>query len=162
MNNNISVPHEHIGSFIEPNQDQPQQACAQHSLAQLEQRLTDPGLSNKELGAAEELYAAAWLEQLGWQALASNWQTRFGELDIIMINEERTVVFVEVKTRRTRRYGTPQESITVRKQAHLRHAAALWLAGPGRSVRRNGVRFDAISILLKGNAPEVRHIPGAF
>ncbi|WEV65270.1 YraN family protein [Bifidobacterium sp. ESL0764] len=131
-------------------------------LAQLEEQLVMPDLSAKQLGTIGEQYAAAWLAQLGWHVLARNWSTRFGELDIIMMAPEHIVVFVEVKTRRTQRYGTPQEAITPHKQANLHHAASLWLAGPGKSIRRSGIRFDAMSILLQGNRPRVQHIPGAF
>ncbi|MDF7665277.1 YraN family protein [Bifidobacterium sp. ESL0745] len=131
-------------------------------LAELEEQLIMPDLSAKQLGKIGEQYAAAWLAQLGWRVLARNWSTRFGELDIIMMTSEHIVVFVEVKTRRTARYGSPQEAITPHKQANLHHAAALWLAGPGKSIRRTGIRFDAMSILLEGNRPRVQHIPGAF
>ncbi|WEV64610.1 YraN family protein [Bifidobacterium sp. ESL0732] len=131
-------------------------------LAELEEELAMPDLSAKQLGEIGEQYAAAWLIQLGWHVLARNWRTRFGELDIIMMTPGHIVVFVEVKTRRTQRYGSPQEAITPHKQANLHHAGALWLAGPGKSIRRSGIRFDAMSILLQGNRPSVRHIPGAF
>ncbi|WEV42478.1 YraN family protein [Bifidobacterium sp. ESL0682] len=136
--------------------------ASESSLAELEEQLIIPDISNKQLGAIGEQYAAAWLTQLGWRVLTRNWRTRFGELDIIMMTPEHIVVFVEVKTRRTQRYGTPQEAITAHKQANLHHAAALWLAGPGKSIRRTGIRFDAMSILLEGNRPKVQHIPGAF
>ncbi|WEV59625.1 YraN family protein [Bifidobacterium sp. ESL0728] len=131
-------------------------------LAELEEELVIPDISAKQLGKVGEQYAAAWLAELGWHVLSRNWSTRFGELDIIMMTPEYIVVFVEVKTRRTQRYGTPQEAITPHKQANLHHAAALWLAGPGKSIRRTGIRFDAMSILLEGNRPRVQHIPGAF
>lgn len=131
-------------------------------LAELEEELAMPDISAKQLGKIGEQYATAWLAQLGWRVLARNWSTRFGELDIIMMTPEHLVVFVEVKTRRTQRYGTPQEAITPHKQANLHHAGALWLAGPGKSIRRTGIRFDAMSILMEGNKPRVQHIPGAF
>ncbi|MDF7664033.1 YraN family protein [Bifidobacterium sp. ESL0763] len=128
----------------------------------VEALLVSPDLGAKQLGAAGERYAALWLARMGWRPLASNWRTRFGELDIIMLTGERMVVFVEVKTRRTQRYGVPQAAITAHKQANLHHAASLWLAGPGRSVPRTGIRFDAVSILVRGGKPHVEHIPGAF
>lgn len=131
-------------------------------LAEMETLLTSPELSAKQLGVAGERYAALWLARLDWRPLATNWNTRFGELDIIMLTPERVIVFVEVKTRRTQRYGAPQAAITPHKQANLRHAASLWLAGPGKSVSRTGIRFDALSILVKGGTPHVEHIPGAF
>ncbi|KFI46872.1 putative endonuclease [Bifidobacterium bohemicum] len=138
---------------------------AQHhtdTLTRLEQRLVGSDLNSRELGMAGESYAARWLEQLGWCTLARNWHTRYGELDVIMLTPEQVVVFVEVKTRHTRRYGPGQEAVSARKQAHLRHAAALWLAGPGRSTPRTGIRFDVVAILVEGRDLFVNHIKGAF
>lgn len=139
-----------------------QYATETGTMAELEEQLVTPGLNSRELGAAGEHYAAGWLAQLGWQLLARNWRTRFGELDVIMLTPDGTVVFVEVKTRRTQWYGTGQEAVTESKQTRLRHAAALWLAGPGRSVQRTGIRFDVVAILVEGRDPFVNHIRGAF
>ena len=60
----------------------------------------DRNLTPKQFGALGEQYAAAWLEEHGWTTLSRNWHTRYGELDIVMLNPEYTVVFVEVKSRR--------------------------------------------------------------
>lgn len=69
----------------------------------------DRNLTPKQFGALGEQYAAAWLEEHGWTTLSRNWHTRYGELDIVMLNPEYTVVFVEVKSRRSMHYGYPQE-----------------------------------------------------
>lgn len=74
----------------------------------------DRNLTPKQFGALGEQYAAAWLEEHGWTTLSRNWHTRYGELDIVMLNPEYTVVFVEVKSRRSMHYGYPQEAITRR------------------------------------------------
>ena len=58
----------------------------------------DRNLTPKQFGALGEQYAAAWLEEHGWTTLSRNWHTRYGELDIVMLNPEYTVVFVEVKS----------------------------------------------------------------
>lgn len=68
----------------------------------------DRNLSPKQFGALGERYAAVWLEKKGWTTLSHNWRTRYGELDLVMLNDEHTVVFVEVKSRRTIQYGCPQ------------------------------------------------------
>ena len=59
----------------------------------------DRNLSPKQFGALGERYAAVWLEKKGWTTLSHNWRTRYGELDLVMLNDEHTVVFVEVKSR---------------------------------------------------------------
>lgn len=128
----------------------------------MEQRLHDSTLTARQLGELGEQYTAAWLESQGWRTLDRNWRSRFGELDVVSLNPERVIVFVEVKTRRTLRYGVPQEAVTTAKQSNLRHAAVQWLMEPDHRFAHNGVRFDVVTIVVRGGAPLVHHIEGAF
>ncbi|WP_434734862.1 YraN family protein [Bifidobacterium sp.] len=125
-------------------------------------RLRDPSLAPAQFGLLGEEYAAAWLARRGWSPLSRNWHTRYGELDLVMLDPNRTIVFVEVKTRRTTRYGSPQEAVTVRKRLRLRRAGVQWLLDPRHRITHNGVRFDVISILLDASGPTVNYIPEAF
>ncbi|MBD9236261.1 MAG: YraN family protein [Alistipes onderdonkii] len=109
-----------------------------------------------------EQYAAAWLEEHGWTTLSRNWHTRYGELDIVMLNPEYTVVFVEVKSRRSMHYGYPQEAITPAKQHNLRKAACDWLLDRRNRVPHSAVRFDVVTIVLRVGRPLVHHIENAF
>ncbi len=70
-------------------------------------------------GAAAEHRAAEYLEQAGLTLLASNYRSPFGEIDLIM-QHERTLVFVEVRTRGREDYGTAAETVDRRKQSKLR------------------------------------------
>ena len=125
--------------------------------------LADGSLSPKQLGIAGERYAAAWLERQGCTVLDRNWRSRYGELDVVALSPERTVLFVEVKTRRGIRYGVPQEAGTARKQANLRRAGVQWLLAAEHRLSHNGIRFDVISIVVPaGGKPVVRHIREAF
>lgn len=128
----------------------------------LEQRLHDGTLTARQLGELGEQYTAAWLETQGWRTLDRNWRSRFGELDVVSLTPEHVIVFVEVKTRRTLRYGVPQEAVTDTKQSNLRHAAVQWLMEPEHRFAHNGVRFDVITIVVRGSVPLVHHIKGAF
>ncbi len=126
-------------------------------------RFSDIGLSPKQLGALGERYAAAWLERRGCTILDRNWRSRYGELDVIAMTPERVILFVEVKTRRTARYGTPQEAVTARKRLALRRAGVQWLLQPERRVAHRGVRFDVIAITAPPDGlPSVNHIREAF
>ena len=69
--------------------------------------------------------AAEWLVSRGWHILGRNYRTRFGELDIIAENE-RFLVFFEVKTRRNARFAAACEAVTPAEQARL-IAAEAWL-----------------------------------
>ena len=94
--------------------------------------------------------------------MSRNWHTRYGELDIVMLNPEYTVVFVEVKSRRSMHYGYPQEAITPAKQHNLRKAACDWLLDRRNRVPHSAVRFDVVTIVLRVGRPLVHHIENAF
>lgn len=134
----------------------------QDPLNELATLMADPSLSTRSLGALGERYAAAWLARQGYRTLGRNWRTRYGELDLITLSPERAIVFVEVKTRRSTRYGTPQEAVTHSKQTHLRRAGVEWLVDPANHVPHTGVRFDVIAVTVTSTGPTVRHIKGAF
>ncbi|RSX49568.1 YraN family protein [Bifidobacterium castoris] len=126
------------------------------------ERLAAPGLSAHELGAAGEAAAQAWLACRRIRVIGANWRTRYGEIDVIAVTQNRTVLFIEVKTRRTRRFGAPEEAVHPAKQANLRRAAAQWLGARGARVPHVAVRFDVIALSVSGDGVDVRHIPGAF
>ncbi len=82
-------------------------------------------LSNQQLGFLGERIVARALHERGFDLVARNVRTRFGEVDLI-VKKGRQVVFVEVKTRTSRRYGYPEEAITYKKRmAMSRSAVAL-------------------------------------
>jgi putative endonuclease len=75
------------------------------------------------LGRQGEDLAVKYLERKGYQILERNYTTSFGEIDIVAAwtppQETKRLVFVEVKLRRNRRYGYPEESVTPKKLQHL-------------------------------------------
>ena len=96
-------------------------------------------------GDAGEDLAVAWYVAQGYEVVARNWRCRDGELDLV-VRRGRTVVFCEVKRRRTVRFGTPAESITYEKKQRIRHLAARWLRESG-AMRPGEIRFDVAAIL---------------
>lgn len=117
----------------------------------------------RSLGAFGEQVAAEWLESRGCGILDRNWRTRYGELDIVALDPQGVIVFVEVKTRRSTRHGLPQESVTTAKQAHLRRAAVQWLIEPEHRVSHRGTRFDVVAITIdNADAVSINCIEGAF
>ena len=131
-------------------------------LDSLARRLHDGTLRSRQIGELGAQYAAAWLESQGWRTLDRNWHCRYGELDVVSRNPMGQIVFVEVKTRRTMRYGTPQEAVTASKQINLRHAAVQWLTAPEHRMPNSGVRFDVVTVVVQGDRPLLHHIEGAF
>ncbi len=100
--------------------------------------------ARRAFGQAGEDRAAAWYRAHGYEVQARNWRCREGELDLI-VSRGRLLVFVEVKTRRTDRFGVPAEAITPTKQRRLRALARRYLETTG--ARPGTLRFDVVSIL---------------
>jgi putative endonuclease len=98
----------------------------------------------RALGAAGEEQAARWYVRRGYQVLDRNWRCKAGEIDLV-VARGRVLVVVEVKTRRTDRFGTPAEAVTPAKQRRLRQLAMHYLEATG--VRPSSIRFDVASVL---------------
>ncbi|NLW90132.1 MAG: YraN family protein [Syntrophomonadaceae bacterium] len=116
-------------------------------------------MNKRELGRQGEEMAARYLKKQGYQILERNYHTRYGELDIICIKRNE-LVFVEVKTRRSIQYGTPEEAITPRKMDHLRKAAFIYIEASHPNFRE--LRFDVITIMMVDASEQINHIKYAF
>jgi len=94
-------------------------------------------------GDVFERYARAELERAGLSCLAQNYTTRHGELDLVM-RERHTIVFVEVRYRKSASHGDAAASVTPTKQAKLILAAQQWLAAHPQHAKL-ACRFDVVS-----------------
>jgi putative endonuclease len=104
----------------------------------------------RELGARGERLAAEWYATRGYQVVARNWRCRDGELDLVVARPGE-LVFCEVKTRSSDRFGVPAEAVTPAKQRRLRLLAARFLAaGATGAVAGSGggrrLRFDVVAV----------------
>jgi putative endonuclease len=99
----------------------------------------------KQLGDKGETIAAEYLQREKFQLLDKQYHTRFGEIDIVALDSDM-IVFVEVKTRTSDRFGLPEESITPAKIEHLENAGLIWLQEHPDSPE--DWRIDVISLLL--------------
>ena len=104
--------------------------------------------------------AAEFLQRQGLELLVTNYRNRTGEIDLIMIDDQ-TLVFVEVKQRRDSQFGRPEESVGMAKQAKLRRTAASYLQHHDRS-QSWPCRFDVVAITGGPHAPVCRWIQNAF
>ena len=119
---------------------------------------------SKALGRRGEELAAAHLERLGYRVLARNHRTRFGELDLVTTApDERTLVFVEVKTRRVGG-APPWDNLHMAKRRQVRAMATAWLNEVAERPRAAELRFDAVGITLDARGELVRldHLEAAF
>ena len=114
------------------------------------------------MGAWGEEQAAACLKRQGFFLIARNYHSRYGEIDLIMENDEY-LIFVEVKLRKNDRYGTPAEAVTFKKQERLRNTALLYLQA---HETRKQPRFDVIEIYaprgMDTKPLRISHIENAF
>jgi putative endonuclease len=113
----------------------------------------------RQLGDHGEDLAATVLKQQGYKILERNYVTPLGEIDLIA-RQGKTVVIVEVKTRRGARFGAPQEGVHPGKQDRLRRLAEYYLKA--KRLTGTTVRFDVVAVTLADDVPQVEIIPNAF
>lgn len=114
-------------------------------------------------GRAGEAVACRHLLANGYRILERNVRFPYGEIDLVA-REGGCLVFVEVRTRVGLRQGWPEESVTPRKRARLVRLAQGYLQKNPDCLKRSGVRFDVVSVLLApdGAPARVRLIRDAF
>lgn len=111
------------------------------------------------LGRWGEEEAARFLQRLGMRIVERNLRTPVGEIDIIA-RQGKTLVFIEVKTRRSDAFGTPQEAVGPTKQRQIIRTA-LWYLGDGKG-RGLQPRFDVVAVRPGPQGPHFEHIVNAF
>jgi putative endonuclease len=117
--------------------------------------------AKKSLGRQGEDAAARYLMRQGYRILARGHDSRLGELDIIAV-DGRTIVFVEVKTRRSTDTGHPAEAIDPRKEQRMTQAALAYLKS--KRLLQYAARFDVVAITWPEDArrPTIEHYKNAF
>ena len=115
----------------------------------------------RALGSEGEGRAAQYLERRGYRIVARNVRAGGVEIDLVA-TRGRLVAFVEVKTRRSARFGGPEEAVDAAKRARLVRGAAAWLRDHARGRRR--VRFDVIAVRRYDTSDswQIRHWEAAF
>ena len=120
------------------------------------------GQESRLLGRWGEALAAEHLRRAGYQILAANWRSRFGEIDLIAA-DQNYLCFVEVKLRKSAAFGGAGEFVDRGKQNKLRWTAELYLSCHQTRLQP---RFDVIEVYAPQGtdtkAPRVRHIENAF
>jgi putative endonuclease len=115
----------------------------------------------KSFGQRGEDAAARYLKRQGYRILARGLESRLGELDIIAV-DGRTIVFVEVKTRRSTDAGHPAEAIDPRKEQRMTQAALAYLKA--QRLLNYAARFDVVAITWpeSNSRPTIEHYKNAF
>jgi putative endonuclease len=115
----------------------------------------------RSLGRRGERAAERYLRRLGYKIVARSARGRMGELDLVAV-DRRTVVFVEVKTRRSHEAGHPADAVGPNKQRRLTRLALAYLKR--HDLLEHASRFDVVAITWPKDArkPTIEHIQNAF
>ena len=110
-------------------------------------------MNRKETGTIGEKLAADYLSKRGYHIRERNYRTREGEIDIIA-EKDGTLVFVEVRTKTSKAFGSAEESITERKKKRLIALAEAYLSDCGE--QPTSCRIDLIAIKLDADGRLIR------
>lgn len=114
-------------------------------------------MNNREVGAWGECYARQFLEKKNYKIIEQNWRySRYGEIDLICLYKRR-LVFVEVKTRRTKNAGFPLEAVNKSKYFQIKKVANGYLMNNDH-LFVYGFRFESVGILIEGGVLRIKHI----
>jgi putative endonuclease len=116
---------------------------------------------HERLGRWGERRCEKFLKNKGLRKLARNFSCRTGEIDLVMVDADGSIVFVEVRTRADEIFGSAESSVTTAKKAKLSRTARYFLAT--HNIENRPFRFDVVTIVLgqKGR-PQIRHYENAF
>ena len=109
----------------------------------------------KEIGKIGEQIAAKYLKDNGYKIKEVNFYCRYGEIDIVAFNQNK-IVFVEVKTRTSLKYGYPVEAINKKKIMNMKKTAVNYLCI--NKIYNLEIRFDAIEVYLGKDKYKINHI----
>jgi putative endonuclease len=115
----------------------------------------------RRLGRWGQKQAERHLKRKCCRTIARNWAASCGELDLVVCEKDGTVVFVEVKTRRSEAFVPAIAAVNITKRRRIARTAKRFLAEYKLSDRP--LRFDVVTVVLPVQGPmELRHYPAAF
>ncbi|MHC9509883.1 YraN family protein [Kangiella sp. M94] len=117
-------------------------------------------MSTRQRGEKVELFAENHLKQQGLKLIEKNYNSRYGEIDLIMM-EHRTLVFCEVRFRANTSYGSGAETVNLKKQQKIIKTAQLYLQAH-KKMQQHDCRFDVVSVTLAAQEPLIEWHKNAF
>lgn len=119
-----------------------------------------PSTTTQHTGRAAEAFTCSYLQDRGLALLARNYRSPFGEIDLVM-RDNATLVFIEVRQRRSEEFGTPAETVDARKQARLRATAAHYLQQRPQESQKP-CRVDIVAITDEPRGQRIEWLRDAF
>ena len=113
----------------------------------------------QKFGEQGEALAVRRLKKAGYKIIETNYRNRLGEIDIIAKDKD-TLVFIEVKSRTSVRFGSPKWAVTPKKQKKISMVALYYLKATNQVSAR--ARFDVVGVMSNQDAPQVEIIKNAF
>ena len=134
-------------------------------MPELEPKRRRPG---RELGQYGERLALKALKRKGLKLLARNYRCPKGEIDLIMLDRStrkldhaETIVFVEVKTRSSDKYTSPQTAVNAKKRKRIRKSAHYYLSK--RHSQNYNIRYDVVAIVIANDqTTRIEHLVAVF
>ncbi|MEJ6950498.1 YraN family protein [Natronospora cellulosivora (SeqCode)] len=115
-------------------------------------------MNNRELGEWGEDKAIEYLKKQSYKIIKRNFRYSRGEIDIIAEKNEY-LIFVEVKLRKSKKYGSPELAVDIRKQTKIRTVANYYLM---KNSNNKKIRFDVICIEVSNGKGNLKHYKNAF
>lgn len=115
---------------------------------------------NQEIGKIGEEEACKYLEKNNYSIVSRNYFTKVGEIDIIAKSLSDEYVFIEVKTRVSKKYGTPASAVNFNKQKHIINTAKYYIYK--NFLQNKNIRFDVIEVYINRSNILINHIENAF
>ena len=115
--------------------------------------------NRQQFGKESELLAVRYLKKNGYKILEQNYRNKIGEIDIIA-KEKETLVFVEVKARKTHIFGNPKWAVTPKKQRKISMVALYYLKATKQTHVK--ARFDVVTLSSLTDNPQIAIIKNAF
>ena len=116
-------------------------------------------MNKRKFGIIGEKIAQGYLLNKKYEILETNFYTKRGEIDIIA-QKDKYIIFVEVKTRSSLKFGTPAMAVNSIKKKHIRSTAKTFL--DLHKLNNCEVRFDVIEVFINEGKCEINHIEGAI
>lgn len=114
-----------------------------------------------ETGRGGEEIACTFLKDNGYEIIERNFSCSQGEIDIVAWdNIKKELVFIEVKTRTSKAYGSPIDAVDMKKQKHIYWAAQYYIYL--HSIKNTFIRFDVIEVYKEKNKTRINHIKQIF
>ncbi len=111
-------------------------------------------------GEAVESAACAYLQASGLQLVEKNYRCRYGEIDLIML-DQNDLIFVEVRYRKNDLFGGATQSVDAKKRQKIRHTAETFLQ-QNQAMEFNGCRFDVVAVSGNPTDYKIQWIRNAF